>query len=429
MNRRATLSVRASVLVGALAVGCGGPSPAETDAFVAPDVAVLWLDAGRPDVGPETCGTEGMTRTAACGNCGLESQTCTAGFWVGDGTCLSQGMCASGATESRMTGMCQEERRICDSTCAWRDWSPVGSPGVCMPGAIRSVEGGACGAGTWTETCNDMCAWASTCEDPCRGMRRTAPFDEEEICVPGGEFVRGGVGYLDSEPVSNVFVSTFLIDRYPVTNRRFLACRADMQCLTPVPNHEAGWDSPARADYPVSASFPRALAEEFCNWAGGRLPTEAEYEKAFRGPAPRATAFPWGDSFDCARFPTRGCPGVPSDASLEGSPRPVTGLPGVRSFYGVDMLTGAGRAWTRDSYDPDFYARPDSLRDPVAADAVGWSGLASVRGSHLYMDFYPTIADPQSPLRIFSRGRLVTGASAIETRDMTIRCVRSVPSP
>lgn len=248
MNRReAKLSMRTGALIGVLMAGCGGPSNPDAgltpDAFNSSDSSLLMsIDSGRGDSGPETCGTEGMTRTAACGNCGLESQSCTAGFWVGDGACLAQGMCAAGATESRFSGMCQQERRICDSTCAWRDWTPVGSPGACMPGAVRSVEGGTCGAGTWMETCNDMCAWASTCEDPCRGMRRTTPWHSEEICIPGGDFRRGGG---PAGPYQTVFVSTFLIDRYPVTNARVAACEGTPMCPFPV-----GSADMSRPDFP-----------------------------------------------------------------------------------------------------------------------------------------------------------------------------------
>lgn len=361
-------------------------------------------------------------RTADCGNCGLESQTCRAGSWVGDGVCLAQGVCAVGAVESRSTTMCQEERRICDSTCAWRDWSPVGAAGACTAGETRFVEGGACGTGTWRETCSATCTWTSTCEDPCRGMRRTSPWDEEEICIPGGDFVRGGGGVPEELPVATVFVSTFLMDRYPVTNRRYLACSEARMCgdaLRPV----EGYNDPAFADYPVSR-VTVATAEAICRYTGGRLPTEAEYEKASRGPAPRTVEFLWGDTVDCARLPVQTCPGSPPD-TLPFRPRfPVTGLPGVRSYYGVDMLTGAGRTWTADAYRADFYGMPESLRDPLSTHVFGTTTRGrSVRGRHIHRDI------DEMPLagRVYTRSSQVSSTTSTDMVDMTVRCVRDVP--
>ena len=406
---------RARALITALLLtGCGGQS--DPDAAMVPDAPSP--DSGQQDSGGESCGTESATRTAACGNCGLESQTCTAGLWVGDGTCLSQGECSVGAVESRTALMCQEERRICDDSCTWRDWSPVGDPGACLPGEIRSVEGGTCGPGTWTETCADTCEWTSTCEDPCRGMRRTSPWYAEEICIPGGEFRRGGGGW--GGPYMTVFVSTFLIDRYPVTNGRVQACVGMPDC----PFLDGAAD-PTRPDFPI-AGVSKQIAERFCAWTGGRLPTEAEYEKAFRGPAPREGVFPWGDAPDCDRLPIPNhCAGAPPYSMESIAPTlAVTALPGIRSYYGVDMLTGGGRTWVEDVWDPGFYSRPESLRDPRNPPTPGVDHISILRGSHVAQERWDE-GSLDGPIP----RRLQASSGFRETSpDQIIRCARSVPT-
>lgn len=324
-----------------------------------------------PDLGPpENCTEEGAMRPAPCGNCGMTQERCEGGFWIA-GECLAEGECAPGALEERSFAMCGTEARLCTEECAWLEWTTTTEPlGECTPMEERR-DRGACGAGEiQDQVCSDGCEWvaAGPCESEC-GALRASPMDAEEVCVPSGLFIRGD----DQDPTSpraEVFVSAFAIDRFPVTNRRFLECRMDGGCPYFIGN-EGHLTDPEKADWMVLGAF-RQAAIEFCTWDGGRrLPTEAEWEKAMRGPSPRMNIYPWGDTMDCTRAPfLEGCP-EESDPIHESSYRPIHQYPGQRSFYGLDDTVGNGGQLVSDFYDPDYFSDPMSLVDPQGPASGG----------------------------------------------------------
>lgn len=121
------------------------------------------------------------------------------------------------------------------------------------------------------------------------------------VFVPEGEFKMGSAGndsqaFGNEKPQHTVFVASFWIDQTEVTNVQFQMCVAAGKCAPPT-----GIDSPSRDDYynnPEYADYPViwvnwAQANDYCAWAGRRLPTEAEWEKAARGVDGRL--YPWGD--------------------------------------------------------------------------------------------------------------------------------------
>ena len=96
------------------------------------------------------------------------------------------------------------------------------------------------------------------------------------------------------QPVHTVGVDAFWIDRTEVTNAQYQRCLEAGKCADPVP-WNVEFKDPAQTDHPkVNVKWPEAQA--YCEWAGGRLPTEAEWEYVARGPEGRV--FPWGDEFD-----------------------------------------------------------------------------------------------------------------------------------
>ena len=174
--------------------------------------------------------------------------------------------------------------------------------------------------------------------------------------------------FADESPAHKVTLKSFWIDKTEVTNEQYQKCKQANACTPPVDKgsyyHSDYYGDPEHSDYPVTW-ITRDQAGEYCNWAGGRLPTEAEWEYAAR--SPESWIYPWGDSFDGTRlnYCDASCEGGPNDPSInDGYPdtAPVGSFPSGVSWVGALDMAGNVREWVADWYG--FYTA-DSLVNPT----------------------------------------------------------------
>lgn len=163
------------------------------------------------------------------------------------------------------------------------------------------------------------------------------------VYVPAGEFEMGGKDYaLDS----------FWIDKYEVTSGQYQQCVAARACDPPETIYSYYGNS-TYDDYPVIyVDWHQAGA--YCAWAGGRLPTEEEWEYAARGK--QRYIYPWGDSFDGARlnYCDVNCEKSWKDSAYDdgyADTAPVGSYPAGASWCGAENMAGNVREWTAPEYE------------------------------------------------------------------------------
>ncbi len=156
------------------------------------------------------------------------------------------------------------------------------------------------------------------------------------IAVPAGTFVTGA-NVQGAPAVQEVPVSAFEIDKYEVTV-------AEYNVFIKETNRPAPWSaySEDRADYPVTG-VTWADAQAYCAWAGKRLPTSMEWEKAARGV--KGFIYPWGDGWQDAYANTK--------EANTGGPKPVGSYPNGASPFGVQDMAGNVWEWVDDWMGPD----------------------------------------------------------------------------
>ncbi len=194
---------------------------------------------------------------------------------------------------------------------------------------------------------------------------RAAPAPPEGmVFVPEGPFTMGtDSGRANEAPAHRVSLSAYFIDRTPVTNAQYRACVEAGACQPPtnLASHTRPeyYGNPAFDDYPV-LYVDWSRARDYCAWAGKRLPTEAEWEKAARGQDGRL--WPWGDEPDPSRANIRE-EGV-------GDTTAVGRYPTGASPYGALDMAGQVWEWVADRYDPDYYVQSPAIDPPGPSAGV-----------------------------------------------------------
>lgn len=186
------------------------------------------------------------------------------------------------------------------------------------------------------------------------------------VFMPGGLFRMGtDEGETDERPSHLVRIDPFFIDETEVTNGQYAQCVAAGVCLAPARSsatyHAAYYGDPTYDDYPV-IFVTWYDAEAFCDWRGGRLPSEAEWEMAagFDPVQSIILRYPWGDAFDGLKlnFCDTGCTRDVRDGSVDDGHRdtaPVGSFLDGRSPIGAYDMAGNVMEWVSDWYDPRYY--------------------------------------------------------------------------
>jgi formylglycine-generating enzyme required for sulfatase activity len=199
------------------------------------------------------------------------------------------------------------------------------------------------------------------------GDRWTSPKDGMTlIYIPAGEFLMGstdaditqaligcsGCVFTDEKPQHKVYLDGYWMDKTEVTQGMYAKCVAAGGCQ-PASCSNGG------DNYPV-ACVDWNNANSYCEWAGQRLPTEAEWEKGARGTDGRK--YPWGNN-----DPTNEMANYNQNV---GETSEVGHFPGGASPYGLLDMSGNVWEWVADSYRADYYSNSPYKNplDPISGD-------------------------------------------------------------
>lgn len=212
--------------------------------------------------------------------------------------------------------------------------------------------------------------------------------DVELLYVPSGEFTMGSTETRHEQPVRKVYLDAFWVGRYDVTVAQFRAfCKAKP--------YRYPWTK-LKPQWGWIDSHPMVLvnwddARAYCRWAGGDLPTEAQWEKAARGTDGRI--FPWGNRFDPAKLRTNTT-----------WTSPVGTYPAGASPYGCLDIVGNVYQWCLDFYGENYEGLPDRNPRgvPVGQARIlrggdwGDDNRLSFRCAYRYADLFATGPPPPS---------------------------------
>ena len=280
-----------------------------------------------------------------------------------------------------------------------------------------------CGAGEQIEM------MTPTQEELQAGATRMDTKGIEQVWVPAGSFLMGtdeatietlklqnppswAIREFASEmPQHQVQITKgYWIDKYEVTNESFKSFVKDHGYEKQELWSAEGWawlskqdkgrlpDNCAGAD----PNLPRVCvtwyeAEAYARWRGGRLPTEAEWEYAARGP--QAVTYPWGNEFDPAKANV-----VDSKA-----PMPVGSYPEGASWVGAHDLACNAMEWVQDWLDVNYYKQESNFVDPrgpsmgnIKIEKGGWwgSNLFVSRSAYRHFEDPPTYQDHHIGFRV-----------------------------
>ncbi len=288
----------------------------------------------------------------------------------------------------------------------------------------RSIRRWSSGRGAWAM----LCAAAFSLAIPARaraqanppGKKKAAPAPlgipwisrqkllEGMVQIPDGPFQRGDTpGGAAVQAPRKILLPSFYVDRLEVSRAAYHGCVAAGVC-----GPARTYPGPEGDDLPVTG-VTWYQARDYCLWAGKRLPTEAEWEKAARGDT--GWAYPWGDALDLAKSNAGAF--RPAAGGADPAPPVVPGLAPAESYpegaspFGVLNLVGNAAEWVLDWYDPDYFKRA-----PVRTPRGPAKGTLKVVRGGSYLD------DPAEAASALSATARRAAGSFTARLDIGFRC-------
>ena len=237
-------------------------------------------------------------------------------------------------------------------------------------------------------------AGESVDEDTEAGTERVTPADGMvQVFIPEGRFLMGGIDANSSDnekPEHKITVSSFWLDQLEVTNGMYALCVDAGACEQPISTasekHDPYFYSGEFVDFPV-IYVTWNYANDYCTWAGKRLPTEAEWEYAARGDGDYRS-FPWGDERPNS-----------THANFNNELRDVARVGSYAagaSPFGVLDMSGNVWEWVSDFYGASYYSSSPDTNPMGPLEAVGNGFLHTIRGG--------SYLDVEKDIRVSKRG-------------------------
>lgn len=320
----------------------------------------------------DTCNNGGTVQSS----CSYQTITCFTATDCDDSdaytkdTCNNGGTIASTCTYQDIACLtntdCDDANAYTEDTCLKAGTTQAS----CTYAVITCLSSADCNDGL--ASTSDRCENAGTTSSACYNT-----LDNEWVNIATGEFIMGCTGcYDDEQPAHAVHLPSYDIQKYEVTNAQYSDCVAAGVCSAPVSASSSTaasyYGNHAYDDYPV-IYVDWSRANSYCAWIGARLPTEAEWEKAAKGPTPEQKEYPWGAAVPTCSLSN----GTILGTACVGDTTVVGSNTAGASYYGILDMSGNVAEWVYDWYNPVYYMS-SPYNDPQGGD--GSTGVKLIRG-------------------------------------------------